>query len=82
LSYKNQTKVERLLEKLCIELGFCLAQNACAQIQSNLPLSVDAFINMLFESEGLNPQYEKQLRLQVRSRVVELFHAEVTNELA
>jgi len=69
----DATKVERLLSELCVELGFCLPPLEQARLQNSPPQDVDAFTDAVFLAEGLNPQYEKQLRRQVRDRVAKHF---------
>jgi hypothetical protein len=79
MSYKNRTEVERLLDQLCTDLGFCLPPNEYARLQSLLPLSIDAFIDQVFMAEGLEPQVKTELRRQVRERVARRFAETVEN---
>lgn len=80
MSYKNRTEVERLLDQLCTELGFCLPPSEYARLQSLLPLSIDAFTDQVFIAEGLEPQVKTELRRQVRERVARRFAETVDND--
>ncbi len=62
--------IARLLEELCVELGFCLPPEAQARLVARPPLSVNAFTDAVLLAEGLDPQFvDKSLRRQVRDRV-------------
>ena len=70
----NRTPIEALLDKLCVELGFCLPPAEEARLVSSPPTSVKAFTDAVFMAEGLDPQLaDKHLWRQVRDRVIEYF---------
>ena len=70
----KRTKVERLLDKLCVELGFCLPPEEYARLSSSPPSTVKAFTDAVFVAEGLDPQLaDKHLWRQVQDRVTEYY---------
>jgi hypothetical protein len=80
VAYTNRTEVERLLDQLCTDLGFCLPESQYARLKGMLPMSVDAFTDAVFWAEGLEPQAKTDLRKQVRERVANKFSEMVTND--
>ena len=81
MQHKHRTRVERLLDQLCTELGFCLPASQYARLEKMLPMSVDAFTDAVFWVEGLEPQAKTELRRQVRERVASRFETTVTNDI-
>jgi hypothetical protein len=81
MTFKNRTKVDRSLDQLCIDMGFCLVGSQRSQLLNKLPLGIDDFTDALFIAEGLEPQIKTQLRKQVRERVAARFDAEVINDI-
>jgi hypothetical protein len=71
--------VERLLDQLCTDLGFCLYPNDYRLLQMKLPLTIDKFIDEILLAEGFDVHIDLQLRKQVRDRVENWFNTEVTN---
>jgi len=71
----DATRIERLLYELCVEQGFCLPPHEQTRLQNNPPKDVDAFTDAVLLAEGLNPQYEKQLRRGVQDCVARHFRA-------
>ena len=66
--------IARLLEELCVEVGLCLPPEARARLTAQPSVGVDAFIDAVLLTEGLNPQFvDKHLRQQVRDRVARHF---------
>nr|WP_316643376.1 hypothetical protein [uncultured Roseateles sp.] len=47
-------EIDKLLSKLCIELGFCLPPNECEKLRSSPPSTPDAFARAVFQAEGLD----------------------------
>ena len=80
MAYTSRSKVERLLDELCTDLGFCLPAPGYEQLQKMLPMSIDAFTDAVFQAEGLEPQIKTELRRQVRERVAGRFLDKVTND--
>lgn len=48
-------EVEALLERLCVDLGFCLPSQAQEQLIESSPNDVERFANAVFIAEGMNP---------------------------
>lgn len=63
---------ERLLEDLCVRLGFCLHPADRGQLIESPPQSVDAFTDEIIRREGLDPvTFDSTVRAQVRAVVAE-----------
>ena len=72
----SEPEVDSLLNKLCIELGFCLSPESQERIRQNPPETVPKFTDTVFAEEGLDPDSaDRHLYRQVRDRVVEAFRA-------
>ena len=80
MTYANRTKVERLLDQLCTDLGFCLPAREYAQLQKMLPMTIDGFTDAVFRAEGMEPQIKTELRKQVRERIAKHFPERVAND--
>jgi hypothetical protein len=65
--------VQRLLDELCVDLGFCLPQREQARLRDWVPSDVDGFTDAVFAAEGMDPGIYGQLRRQVRARVAAHF---------
>lgn len=48
--------VRRILNDVCVELGFCLSPTECARLEAAPPRSVDSFTDAIFLSEGIDPR--------------------------
>jgi len=70
-------QAERLLEELCVALGFCLPPDASARLMHEPPTDIDAFTDAVIRAEGLDPcaDIPLQLRRDVRARVANHFRA-------
>lgn len=74
----KHSTTELLLDRICIELGFCLSPIEKARLIKSSPTSVQEFTDAIFIAVGLNPQYaDIRLWRQVRDRVAEHFNAPV-----
>ena len=70
----KRSPTELLLDRLCGELGFCLAATQYDRLVASPPASVREFTDAVFLAEGLDPLVaDKQLRRQVLDRVTEHF---------
>lgn len=71
---RNRDRIQRLLDKLCVELGFCLPP-AEQEAMGAAPLNeVRAFVDRVFRAEGLDPETaDRQLYRQVHDRVADMF---------
>jgi hypothetical protein len=64
----------RLLEALCVKLGFCLPPEERRRLQNEPPGDVKEFTDAVFAAEGLNPDLaDRHLYRQVRTMVQEAF---------
>ena len=71
-----KSRIEWLLDDLCVELGFCLPPDEYARLASSPPMSTEAFTNAVFVAERLDPlSPEKELWRTVHSRVTRCFEA-------
>jgi hypothetical protein len=52
-----ETSVQRVLDELCVVLGFCLGPAENARLCAEPPTSVDAFVEAVIRSEGMDPVY-------------------------
>jgi len=70
----TQHQVARLLQILCIDLGFCLPANVAEKLESNPPRTVECFTGAVFRAEGLDPALaDRRLYDQVRRVVAGVF---------
>jgi hypothetical protein len=75
--------VERLLDEVCVNLGFCLPPAEQTRLRHFPPGSIDAFADEIFLAEGLNPRLaDKKLWMQVRDVVVKHFRIGVPASIA
>jgi hypothetical protein len=72
----HNTDVKPLLDKLCIDLGFCLPAAESEKLFLNPPGTVLEFTNAVFSAEGLAPEVaDRRLFRQVRSNPrCQVFH--------
>jgi hypothetical protein len=61
--------VQRLLDELCVELGFCLPSREQARLLQSPPTDPDEFTNAVFAAEGMDPHLFPDLRSEVSIRV-------------
>ena len=61
--------VQRLLDELCVELGFCLPSREQARLLQSPPTDPDEFTNAVFAAEGMDPHLFPDLRSEVCIRV-------------
>jgi len=72
----NDEEARRLLDKLCVLLGFCLAPSEVERLVNDPPMSDVAFTDEVFRSEGLDPRtVDRQLYRQVLHVVSAAFRA-------
>jgi hypothetical protein len=69
----DPTGVSRLLETLCVELGFCLSPIEQQRLLANPPADIDAFTQAVFAAEGMDQRLHRQLYRQVRERLAQAF---------
>ena len=61
--------VQRLLDGLCDELGFCISPRARARLLRSAPTDPDEFTEAVFGAEGMDSRLFPHLRNQVNSLV-------------
>jgi hypothetical protein len=47
----SRKRVESLLDRLCVELGYCLKPESCEEIAGNPPRTVNKFANAVLKRE-------------------------------
>ena len=65
----RESDVRRLLDDLCIKLGFCLPPEESQRLRESPPGEVDSFTDGVFEAEGMGDMRYTDLRRQVRGVV-------------
>jgi hypothetical protein len=72
-----ENEVVRLLNELCIGLGFCLPPDDNERLRADPPEDPDAFTNAVFVAEGMDPILsDGDLWRSVRGRVLDAFRRE------
>ena len=70
----SRAEAERVLSKLCVDLGFCLPPLAQERLARDPPTDVRAFTDAVFSAEGLDPDTaDRHLYRQVRDVVALAF---------
>jgi hypothetical protein len=68
----DSSAVQRLLDELCVRLGFCLPPDAQERLVRDPPADATAFTDAVLAAEGLDPSLApRALYRQVRSLVRE-----------
>jgi len=62
-------RVQRLLDELCVDLGYCLPPVARDRLCREPSLDPNAFVDAVFRTEGLDPHPSGRLRRQVKDKV-------------
>jgi len=52
----TRERMRRLLDELCIELGFCIPPKVKAELMENPPVDETACVNAVIRAEGLEPE--------------------------
>ncbi len=66
-------RVGQLLDKLCVDLGFCLPPEDRQRLMDEPPSTVDSFTDAVFVAEGMDSRFYPDLRKQVRKSVARHF---------
>ena len=65
-------QVGKLLDRLCVDLGFCLPPDDYMRLAENPPGDVRSFVDAVFTSEGMKPEMaDRHLYRQVTNVVRE-----------
>lgn len=67
---------ERLMQDLCVDLGFCLPPEDVARLIAWQTPAIDAFTDAVFAAEEMAQPYDQHLYRQVRHRVAEALRRE------
>ena len=80
----SSRQIERLLEELCVDLGFCLSPEAQAPLIHEPPTDVEEFTDAVIRAEKLDPYTDipTHLRRAVRQRVTKCFSARKDEHVA
>jgi hypothetical protein len=62
-----------LLDKLCVEWGFCIPPDHADRIASSDHLDGDGFASAVLRAEGMDPEYELHWFRRIRRRFVDEF---------
>lgn len=67
-------EVRKLLDKLCVALGFCLRLSEIERLANDPPKEVLSFTEEVFRAEGFDPKMaDRHLYRQVRDVVIAAF---------
>ena len=70
----SEGEVASLLERLCVELGFCVPPQERGRFADRPPADVPSFVEAVLRAEGLEPAHvDQQLRRAVESLVSQAF---------
>jgi hypothetical protein len=64
-----ESEVQRLLDELCVKLGFCLPPEEARLLRRSPPADVDSFTDAVFDAEGIGDPRHTHLYDQVRTVV-------------
>lgn len=65
---------QRLLDRLCVQFGFCLPPQGRLRLAENPPPDVLSFTDAVFIEEGLDPtSADRHLYRQVRDEIADSF---------
>jgi hypothetical protein len=75
----NPTEVRRLLDELCIDMGFCsLPSHVERQLEQAPPVNADEFARAVFTAEGLDSDLaDRHTFRQVRNHIAEAMRRSV-----
>ena len=75
---KLESEITYLLNELSTELGFCLPLDEKVKIASNKAINAEHFTKEVLIAEGMNPEYEKKWFSQIKSKFIEKFGDQVS----
>lgn len=77
MGYRPASRVDALLEELCVKYGFCLPPDEHARLLVNPPVDPDRFTEEVLRVEGLDQSLmDKSLRKTLVSLVADWLHGE------
>jgi hypothetical protein len=51
----NESQIDPIFDKLCVEFGFCLSSQDKTHLKTNMPKDASSFADAIFMAEGLDP---------------------------
>jgi hypothetical protein len=71
---RDPLAIDRLLNKLCVDMGLCLAPIEYERLVHDAPTNVKAFVDAVFLAEGLDPAtVDRRVYRGVRDIVAKAF---------
>ncbi|HHH44846.1 MAG TPA: hypothetical protein ENK49_11975 [Gammaproteobacteria bacterium] len=68
-----EAEIRGFLDKICVEIGFCLPPKDIEMLASRKQYIADDFIREIFEIEGLNPDMELKLFRQAKKIFTDIY---------
>jgi hypothetical protein len=69
----TETEVVRLLERLCVDLGFCLTADEAQKLETDPPATVDSFTRAVLKADGKDSEAHARVYGQVAVVVAAAF---------
>ncbi|MBX2854288.1 MAG: hypothetical protein KTR21_04835 [Rhodobacteraceae bacterium] len=73
----TKARLQNLMGKLCIELGFCLEFHDIERISSIRPIEAEQFAMEVIKAEGLDYEYDIKWRREIRNIFIEYFGSNI-----
>jgi hypothetical protein len=74
-----ERELERLLEWLCVEWGFCVPTTDWDRIVTSRAISADEFSAEVLRAKGHVPEYEKKWFRKIRARFIDWFETDAVS---
>jgi len=71
--HTDSSQVAWLLQDVCVKVGFCSAARDLEHFEQLVSQGPDAFADAILVKEGMNPEYEKRWRRELRAFVAARF---------
>ena len=72
--------LDLLITDLCVQWGFCNHLRAGDLVQSDAPLTAEAFACAVLDAEGMNAEFEPGWRRRIRKKFTERYGSSVSRE--
>lgn len=69
--------IEKLLNDLCTEWGFCINPEHAKNLKNSRRLESDEFACAVLKAEGMDSELEVEWRRKIRNRFIERFGNEI-----
>ncbi len=73
--------IEKLLNELCVEWGFCIDQESVNKLKNSESLEAEEFAHAVLAAEGMNAELEIEWNRKIKRKFTERF-GEVLNSNA